>query len=186
MSLEIRPLPGPAEISGTAVVGIEFMNKECWRCGKQLYCVSGFVTVVENCQNWAMKEWRSGKWSIKDFYALYQASESVARQVADCVAQMARTAASKLSSSGEQLPTLQKRFIKNANQHLWTNVCPSCRSHDGPAKLIENERYPLLLRYDWKESVAKRRLVYRPCVLHFDVPQMSYETIKYSRSGYPD
>ena len=186
MPIEIHQRQDTTTISGNEIVGIEFISKNCWRCKKQLYCVSGFVTVVEDCRLWALQDWNSGTWSIRDFYALYQSSDSIASQIADCVAEMACVSASKLSRCGEQLPAIQKKFIKNANQHLWTSICPSCCSHDGPAKLIENERYPLLRRSVWRESVMKRQFVYRPCTVRFDAPQMPYETIKHNRSVYQD
>jgi len=157
-------------------LGLELINKTCWKCERQIFCVTGVVTTSWEFAEWDRSTWDSGDWVPLDFYALYQFEDTVARQVASHVETLSSSVSAELAHRGMQIAQIENRYIKNAELHLWTSVCRGCKMHDGPSKLIENERSPLMA--NWAENRRLRRLVYRSIELSFDSPQSTYAEIK--------
>lgn len=165
-----------ADLFGTREVGIEIIDKTCWRCKRRLFSVSGVVTTDPDCAGWTKKEWTTDGWRLLDFYALYQFPDDVAVQLASHIDAMSKTAHEWLKKNNAGLARIDRRRIQAAGLTLWTSTCPKCKSTDGPAILIERER-PQLVR-DWRGSVHARKLIYRGATLKVASPCPTYEDIK--------
>jgi hypothetical protein len=101
------------------------------------------------------------------------------------VSEIAKNAADGLQKRKMQMPYIEKRYIKKADLTLWTNVCPSCGMHDGPALLLQ-ERNRLIDKQRVGDETRKTLMIYRGIYLDIQHLALSCNQIKAQHSTLPD